>query len=84
MKYDSRFNYFPKDGDEFTSATARDLGRCSGAQRSYIHSLLDKNNMDEDEILRDFQHYEYDSLRDLTSKEASEIINYLKASLGWN
>ena len=79
------FNAFPKiddEMDEHYNVNDRDLRKCTPKQRAYIHGLLDKAHMDEEELFQSLG-VDCESLRDLTNDEAGEAIDFLKDELGW-
>ena len=73
------FRAFPKGShDEFFNLSESDLPRCTPRQRSYIYGLLNKAQMEDDELVEMINPFS-SSIRDFTPKEASEAIDYLKS-----
>jgi len=81
------FNAFPTleqyEADEHYCVNDRDLNKCTGKQRAYIHGLLDKAHMDEEELFQSLG-IDAETLKDFTIENAGEAIDYLKSELGWN
>ena len=59
-----------------------DIPMSTGKQRSFIHGLLDKVNMSEEDLYWELG-FEVDEMKELTLKQASEAIEYLKEIRGW-
>lgn len=72
------FSVFPINEDnEGYCVNDGDLNRCSGKQRSYIYGLLYKAHMDIQELF-DIFGFEYEEAKEMTYKDASKCIDYLK------
>lgn len=78
MKRRGEFSVFPinANNDGFC-VNDRDLNKCSAKQRSYIYGLLSKAHMTIEDLFDEFE-YDYDEASEMTYKEASECIDYLK------
>lgn len=78
---------FPKLSKEeiesFYTVSDRDRCLCTGRQRAYIRGLMDKANVDEYELICSLG-LDCEELKEFTSNNASEAIDYLKQELGWN
>lgn len=59
-----------------------DIPMSTGKQRAFIHGLLDKVNMSEEDLYWELG-FEVDEMKELTLKQASEAIEYLKEIRGW-
>lgn len=59
-----------------------DVPMSTGKQRAFIHGLLNKVNMDEQDLYLDLG-FDIISMKDMTSRQASEAIEYLKEIRGY-
>ena len=73
-----------EEAEEHYCVNDRDLNKCTSRQRAYIHGLLDKANISEDELFAYLMFSDHETLKDLTIEEAGEAIDYLKDELGYN
>lgn len=70
------------DISEHINVNNYDIPMNTPKQRAFIHGLLDKVNMSESDLFWELD-FDVDSLKDLTLKQASEAIEYLKEIRGY-
>lgn len=74
----------PSQIEQFYTVNDRDLNRCTPKQRAYIRGLMQKAHIDSEYELICTLGLDCESLKEFTTENASEAIDYLKQELGWN